>query len=448
MKARLVPIYFEPGRDAGFDTQLAVLRNLIGDRVEFLPPVGLGRPLPACDAVVFPQFLGEGYRRLADFRKIDMPILVITSEFGTMSMWDWELIEYLRGEGVATIAPYDLEQTKRICAALAVKRELRETKFLVFQDNPGEGAQAPIFKRFYWWEDECTQRMLAKFGVTIQKKSFKALGAESAAVSDAEAQAVLRQKPLPGAQGAPGATGANVSGKPALSAAKLYIAVKRHIDGDSNIRAVGINCLNESHFCDTTPCLAWNWLYEERQLLWGCEADTMAMLSKFILHRSLGLPIFMTNLYPFLMGNAALKHEKIAAFPQVDAGPENHILIAHCGYMGVIPQSFSTRWSLKPKVLAIVDDNATAIDADFPTGPVTLAKLHPSMTRMTVAEADLTGYANFPGSDCLNGGVVKVRDGHKLMATLSSHHYLVTTGHNRVQIGMIGKVFGFEVDEI
>ena len=32
-----------------------------------------------------------------------------------------------------------------------------------------------------------------------------------------------------------------------------------------------------------------------------------------------------------------------------------------------------------------------------------------------MAEGQLTGYAQFPGSDCLNGGVIRVRDGHKLM---------------------------------
>src|SRR5580700_3074333 len=106
MKVDIVPVYFNPGRDDGFDRQLAALRALFGNEVEFLAPIALGGSLPPCDAVVFPQLLGEGYRRLQDFKKLDRPILVITSEFGTLSMWDWELITYLREAGVATIAPY------------------------------------------------------------------------------------------------------------------------------------------------------------------------------------------------------------------------------------------------------------------------------------------------------------------------------------------------------
>jgi L-fucose isomerase-like protein len=299
--------------------------------------------------------------------------------------------------------------------------------------------QAPIFKRFYWWEDECTQRIAERFGVTIVKRSFKQLGQEARDIPDTEADAAWAQRDV------------HTTGLPQLaqrSAMKMYLAVRRHLDEDPDVRAAGINCLNESHFSDTTPCLAWNLLYEERKLIWGCEADTMSMLSKFILHHSLDAPILMTNLYPFLMGDAATKHEKIDAFPRVESEPENHVLVAHCGYMGVIPKSFSTRWTLKPKVLGIVDDNAHAIDADIATGAVTLAKLHASMDRMTVAQGELTGYAQFPDSDCLNGGVIRVRDGHKLMRSLASHHYLLMTGHQGPSIHMIADLFNLTIDEI
>lgn len=439
MKARLVPLYFDPGRDSDFDTELSALRSLLADQAELLEPMALGEPLPEAEAVVFPQLLGEAYRQAAVFQAIDVPILIITSEFGTLSMWDWEIAEYLRSLGVESIAPYTLEQTRKICAALGVKRELRDTKFLVYQDDPGEGFQPSIFKRFYWWEDECTQRLADKFGLAVVKRSFRELGAAAKQFSDKEADDVRNRWDLPSE---------GVSEQALRSALKLYLALRRELDCDETIRAVGMNCLNESHFSDTTPCLAWNMLYQERGLIWGCEADTMAMISKYVLHKSLGAPVMMTNLYPFLLGDAALRHERIEGFPPVESQPEDHVLVAHCGYMGVIPQPFSTEWTLRKKVLAIVDENATAIDARLPIGDVTLANLHPSMEKMTVAEGRLESYAQFPNSDCLNGGVIRVRDGHKFMASLASHHYLLMVGHQRVDVGLVGKVFGFSVEEI
>jgi L-fucose isomerase-like protein len=171
------------------------------------------------------------------------------------------------------------------------------------------------------------------------------------------------------------------------------------------------------------------------------------MLTKYLLHKSLNVPIMMTNLYPFLMGQAALKHERIAAFPAVEK-PEDCLLVAHCGYLGVVPQSFATEWTLRPKVLAIVDENASAIDARLPTGPVTLAKVNAAMDKMTVVEGALERYVQYPGSDCLNGGMIRVPDGKRLMEKLSSHHYLLTTGHNVAEIRLLGKVFGLEIEQI
>lgn len=439
MKARLVPLHFQSDQDMEFSAQVERLRDLLRDDAEILDPVPLGAAHPPADAVVFPQMLGDAYRQLPAFKALDVPMLVITSEFGTLSMWDWEIISYLESEHVSVIAPYSLEQAKHACRALAVKRDLQNAKFLVFQDNPGEGAQASIFKRFYWWEDECTQRMLQRFGLTIERKSFRQLGAEAQEVSDHEALAVW--------EAWRSRLHVSLSERALLSALKLYIVVKRELEQDHRIRAMGINCLNESHFSDTTPCLTWNMLYEERGLIWGCEADTVSMLTKHIVHKSLGVPIMMTNLYPFLMGQAALKHERIPQFPAI-AEPENHILAAHCGYLGVLPQSFSTEWTLRAKVLAIVNQDAHAIDARLPTGPMTLAKLHPTFDKMTVAEGQLTGYAQYPNSDCLNGAVLKVADGHKLMRSLTSHHYLLTTGHNLPDLLMLAKVFDLEIEAI
>jgi hypothetical protein len=421
-KPVLLPLHFTAEPDEEFTRQLGALYRLLENEVELLPPAALGTPVPdSVDAVVLPEVLGAAYRSMAGLKAIKVPLLIITSEFGTVSMWDWEIAAYMRSEGISSLRPTNLAQAKMICRGLGVKRQLRKSKFLVFQDNPGAGFQAPIFKRFYWWEDECTQRILAKFGLEIVRKSFKELGEAAKKISDAEAKAAADKRKIP-VDG--------VSAHSLLSAVKLYLAVKHELDADPSFQAAGMNCLNESHFSDTTPCLAWNILYEEEKLIWGCEADTMAMLTKLILHRSLDVPIMMTNLYPFLLGQAALKHERIPAFPNVKE-PENCILVAHCGYLGVVPQSFATEWTLKPKVLKIVDDNATAMDARLPEGPVTLSKLHPKLDLMSVAEGQLESYAQYPDSDCRNGGVIRVKNGPALVESLASHDYLINTGHNK-----------------
>ena len=390
------------------------------------------------DAVVFPQLVGDAYKQIGEIKKIKVPLLALTSEFGTVNMWDWEIVSFLKSQGLRTFSPYNIELSRKICKTLALKRDMKRTKFLLFQDNPGVGMQAEIFKRFYWWEQSCTDLIKKKFGIEIQKKSFERLGEYAKSIPDREAEEVLKKWDIPSE---------DVSPKTLNSAVKIYIALKREIEQDESIKGAGSNCLNESFYSDTTPCLAWNMLYEEKGLIWACEGDTMVLTTKYIINKSLDVPIMMSNMYPFLMGMAALKHEKIEKFPEVDE-PENHLLVVHCGYFGVVPQSFASQWTLRPKVLEIVDENATAIDARMPEGEITLAKLDPTLTRLMVVEGELEGYAQYPGSDCRNGAIVRIADGHRIMDKFYSHHYLLMTGHRKVELKYMAEVLDLEVEEV
>jgi hypothetical protein len=442
MKAVFTPIYFQRADDPDFAAQLAHLHRLLADEADILPPVELGQLLPECDGVIFPQMLGDAYRRVEQIQALPQPLMVITSEFGTVSMWDWEINTYLASKGVTVIAPNSLEKTQKACRAFALRRQLKQSSFLVYQDYPASrGQQDAIFKRFYWWEPECVAAIEQRFGLKIIKKSFKEMSATARAIPDAEAEAVWAERRGQTPIGA-------ITPRAVLSAVKTYMAIQHDLDDDPSVIAAGINCLNESQYSDTTPCLAWNFLYEDRRLVWGCEGDIVTMLTEVLISKTIDVPFMMTNMYPFLMGDAALKHEHIPYFPAVESHPENHILAAHCGYLGVVPQSFSTEWTLREKVLAIVDDNATAIDARLPEGAMTLIKLLPPFDRLSVIEGDLPFYAQFEDSHCLNGAVLRVPNGKKLVDALASHHYILTTGHNLNEMEMVAKVFGLKCETI
>lgn len=436
MRAKLVPIYFKSAEDPEFAAQLKNLHELLKNEAEILQPVKLGDKIPDTDGVIFPQMLGQAFREVENIKKLPQPLMVVTSEFGTVSMWDWEINSYLSAKGISVIGPTDIEKTRQVCRAFALRRQLKRSKFLVFQDNPanGTGNQDEIFKRFYWWEDECVEALENKYGLKIVKKSFKKLGEDARAIPDAEAEKTWEERKAQTPIG-------KLSKRAILNAVKIYLALKKEIDQDPDIIAAGINCLNESMFSDTTPCLAWNFLFDDKRMVWGCEGDPVSMLTKVLVGKTLEVPFMMTNLYPFQMGNAALKHEHIPNFPEVDGKPENFILAAHCGYFGVVPRAFSTEWKLEEKVLAIVDDNASAIDARLPEGDITLVKLMPPFDRWSVIEGDLPKYAQFKNSHCLNGAVIEVPNGNRLINDLVSHHYIITSGHNQNGLEMISKVF-------
>ena len=93
----------------------------------------------------------------------------------------------------------------------------------------------------------------------------------------------------------------------------------------------GANCLNEGFLSETTPCLAWSLLYQDRGIMWVCEGDTSSLMTQYLMGKTIDSAIFTTNIYPFLSGMPALSHEKIQEFPDV---PDP--TITHCWYTAVI----------------------------------------------------------------------------------------------------------------
>jgi hypothetical protein len=97
---------------------------------------------------------------------------------------------------------------------------------------------------------------------------------------------------------------------------------------------------------------------------------------------------------------------------------------------------------LQKKVLAIVDENAHAIDARMAEGEITLVKLTPPFDSLSVIEGTLEFYAQYENSDCLNGAVVRVPNGPRMFKELASHHYILTSGRNLPDLEGVAQVFG------
>ena len=436
-KAVCVPVYFGAATERErheFDEQLARLREMYSGVAEFTAPVPVGDEIPRADAVVFPQLIGAAFSERERLKRYNLPFVVLTSRFGTVEMWDWEIVSFLRGEGLQVFSPYDVELARVVLRSIATRASLRGTKFVMFQDSPGEGMQAYIFKRFYWWEKECTERMEREFGIKLIYRSWKEAGESARAVSDDRAREICKDwnvhmEDLPEAD--------------YLRSVKLYAAIKDILDEIGDVAGVGANCLNESFNCDTTPCLAWNMLFERDGVIWACEGDTLTLLSTYILYNALKAPMMMTNIYPFLMGMAALAHEKIDKFPDI-TDPANHALGVHCGYCGFAPRNFCTRWTLRPKVLEIVDEHATVVDCELPKGPATLAKIYADFNKLSIIDAEIEGYVQYPGSDCRNGTLIRYNDGERIMDELCSHHAILVTGNQKARLRQVARVFGWE----
>jgi len=106
----------------------------------------------------------------------------------------------------------------------------------------------------------------------------------------------------------------------------------------------------------------------------------------------------------------------------------------------------ATKWTLREKVLSIVDEQAHVIDAQIGTGPMTLTKLHSRLDRIFLCGAELESYVQYPGSDCRNGGLIRVKDGHQLVERLYSHHVSIIQGNHNDELRMVAQLLGLILD--
>ena len=425
-----------------FSAQLEFLREQLGPVAEFEDPLSIEARLSnlAADMIVFPQLSGGAYQMLEVFRSLPMPIVVLSSEACATAIWDWEITAWLRNAGIDVFTPYDIRQTKILCRAIGAKRELLQTRFVVFQDDVSLGLHAEMFQRFYWWQGENGRRMFERFGITVEERSLRELTELARNISDDQVRMIWQgwQSRLPVV---------NVPEKALFDTLRLYAALQRILNDEPEIKGMGINCINEFPSMLATPCLVWNMLFQEHKLIWGCEADTLSMMTQHLVSRSLEAPVVMTNIYPFLVGQPVLDHMDMKTFPTV-ATPENYLLAGHCGYLGVLPQMEADEaWTLRSSVLDIFEGRGGAIDARLPLGGVHLAKLNPDCAGWTVVEADLEDYVQAPESGMSNvAALIQIENGPALLESITSQHYVLTSGATTADFRLLSRVFGLELN--
>lgn len=114
MKAKVLPVYFKAANqreNKERKEQIDRLKELYGAEADFLQEQELGTAITKeVDLVLFPQLIGEAFCQRSAIEEIGQPVIVLTAEFGTVEMWDWEIIAYFRNELKRSVfAPYTVQ---------------------------------------------------------------------------------------------------------------------------------------------------------------------------------------------------------------------------------------------------------------------------------------------------------------------------------------------------
>ena len=76
-------------------------------------------------------------------------MIVITSQYGAVDMWDWELISYMLAHGLTVFLPYNTDLGKVIFCAFGIKEAHGGSKIPDVPGRSGRGHAGLHFKRFY-----------------------------------------------------------------------------------------------------------------------------------------------------------------------------------------------------------------------------------------------------------------------------------------------------------
>jgi len=311
-----------------------------------------------------------------------------------MAMWDWEIINYLKAEGVSLLAPLlGLPGRSRpVVPSLPSGSCERAGSCL-----PGQS-----------WRGRLPAEHLQSLLLVARRVRRADPRKVRAKDREEERQGTRRQrKAIPDAQAREDwdrirdTVHSLTSATRATSRHEAYRAVRDELDeGEGALRwdqlpeRVGLL----GH--DPVPRPG-TFSTRSATLSGAARADTVSMLTKFIVHRSLRVPVMMSHLYPFLMGQGRWKHERIPEFPRVD-DPENYVPGGSLRLPGSGAQSFATEWNLRRKVLRHRRRQRHGDRCPAAGGRPDALKARSHFERLVMVEGELSA-CGLPGSDCRNG---------------------------------------------
>lgn len=198
----------------------------------------------------------------------------------------------------------------------------------------------------------------------------------------------------------------------------LYVALKELME-EEGLDAVTLRCFDVIGPFGTTLCLAASLLNSGRSRA-GCEGDLPALLSMLVLSSASGSPAFMGNI-------ASIEGRRV--------------MIAHCTApvtMGVGRPVLRTHFESGVGV---------GVAVTFPTGPVTLLRLSPDLSRARVFEGTVVEGRPVSPRHCRSQAWVEVGFDPTVLLTRSmGNHYALVPGRWAIEVSLALESMGFDVE--
>lgn len=350
--------------------------------------------------------------------------------------WRWSARDFLSSLGVEVHLVESRRQGLALLRGLALRRQFAGARLAVF------GVQ-----NFPWNATAAGAHLGRALGLQVDVHDLDPIRERAAAISDAQAQALWRERSGRYQQ-------AGVTGPWLLTAVKTWIAIREVLE-QTGALGFGVNCFGDliPNGHREVPCLA-QVLAREEGYVAACDGDFCCLASMALMTHLTGLTCTMSNLYPVSYVGALTDHfgDPLAPDPARFAPAEwaNLARLAHCGFVGVVSPEVADGpvklrdWGGTYEIKR--DGSGCGIDGDLPPGAITAVELKFDGTTLLAASGEVIETSHHVGMPhCETSALLRFRDLPAFVRAISREHPAIVYGDYSEDLRTVAPLLGLDL---
>jgi L-fucose isomerase-like protein len=358
-------------------------------------------------------------------------------DYDEPDFWRWAARDMLHTLGVDVHLVKNKHEGIALLKALALKRFLANSRFVVFGEQ-----------NFPWNAYAIGDRLTCSLGIQVVVHPLDDIRARYSKFTAEDIQHV-RLNRLSNRYEEQG-----VRPEALDQAIRTYLAIREILEEERAL-GFGVNCFGDLIIRGgrDIPCLAQLLLREEGYIA-ACDGDFIAMTGMALSNFFLNKPTMMSNLYPVSYVGALTDHFGDPLSPGEEyprSNWHNFARLAHCGYVGVVspemtPSGKTSLRSWGGTYEIKRDGRGCGVDGDLAGGElITVISLTSEMRSLMIARARVAETTRHPSMPhCEASGLLEFHDLAGFVEAVSRDHVVIQYGDHQRDFEILAGVLGLE----
>jgi len=352
-------------------------------------------------------------------------------------MWRWSASDMLRALGVNVRLIKNAKEGLLVLKALAVKRQLRNSTFVVFGEQ-----------NFPWNANAVGHLVTEKLGTRISVRPISDIQKRYERIAEKEVREFWETRRAR-------YTEKTVREGELDQGIRTCLAI-RSILSEERALGFGVNCYGDLLIKGDrdVPCLAQSLLREEGYIA-SCDGDFCAMMGMALVSLFLDAPCLMSNLYPVMYVGALMEHFRSSLAPETNKYPKrtwkNLARIGHCGFVGVVSPEMTPSGKVLLKDFGGTyeikrDGRGCGIDGVLRASErITIVELSLDGKTLLVTGGKVRETTRHKGlSHVESTGLLEFDDLGRFIENISREHVVICYGDHRPELVLLAEVLGLD----